>query len=221
MTVSITRAQKVDQKQLAIASRRSANATKVINDVAALPANERIPKPLLDKAKAIAVFPDTKEISLLYQKARKGYGVVSRRLETGWSTPAFYGFGMQKVKLTGLNTDNSGIIMLIMTERALKGFANDWVALTGSAGPVGELTPDKEKELTGVNVIIYSLTEGKLSGLKVGGAIPSLSRINSDNNINNPIFGLKARDVMWSKTPIEPPSPEIGEFQKALINLLK
>jgi lipid-binding SYLF domain-containing protein len=218
-SVSLSPAQKIDKKQLAIASRRLANATKVINDVSALPATETIPKQLLDRAEVIAVFPDTKTVNLLYQRVMKGYGVSARRVENGWSTPAFYAFAMQQVRFTGVKPKAAGIIMLFMTDQSQRPFAPDRFDLSGEPGPVGELTPETQKELTGARVIVYALADGKLSGVKVGAAIKIGSVINSDNNINEAIFGLKAREVIWSKTPIQPPTPEIVEFQKALVNL--
>jgi hypothetical protein len=45
---------------------------------------------------------------------------------------------------------------------------------------------------------------------------------NPDNNINNAIYGLKARDVLSGKAPLWPTVlPSVSEYQNALVNLSK
>jgi lipid-binding SYLF domain-containing protein len=213
-------AQKIDKAKLDAATRRSGKATKILTDLSALPPGETIPRELLERARAVAVFPDVDRVNILFLKAMKGYGLMSRRVPGGWSTPAFYGFAVMDRGWTLVNPAGAGIIMLFMDDNTLKKFEKDHVDLEAAAGPVGEVTAEKERHVSGI--IIYALSDGKLRGIEVEDDNTTQSGINSDNNINKAIYGLKAREVLWGKTPIvtEIP-PAITEFQNALTSLSK
>ena len=51
--------------------------------------DKAIPKELLDKAEAIAVFPGVIKAAFIFG-GRGGQGVISKRLKNGWSAPAFF-----------------------------------------------------------------------------------------------------------------------------------
>ena len=215
-------AQKVDKAKLDAATRRSGKATKVLTDLSALPPGETIPHELFEKAQAVAVFPDVDRVNILFLKAMKGYGLISRRVPGGWSTPAFYGFAVSDTGWTKVKPANAGIIMLIMDDGTLKKFEKDHVELEGAAGPVGELTTETEKKIGEAGIIIYALSDGKLHGIEVEDDATTQSGINSDNNINKAVYGLKAREVMWGKTPLTTTvPPAITEFQNTLTSLSK
>ena len=134
-------AQKVDKAKLDTAARRSDKAAKVLTDVSALPPGETIPRELIERARAVAVFPDVDKVNLLFQKAMKGYGVMSRRVPGGWSAPAFYSFGASDIGWTRVKAEEPSLIMLFMTDDILKRFEKDSVEfsdeLIGRAGPLG------------------------------------------------------------------------------------
>jgi lipid-binding SYLF domain-containing protein len=216
------RAQKVDKAKLDAATRRSGKAIKVLADLSALPPGETIPRELLERARAVAVFPDVDRVNILFMKAMKGYGLISRRVPGGWSTPAFYGFAVTDRGWTKVKPANAGIIMLVMDDGTLKKFERDHVELEAAAGPVGELTAEKEKEIGAAGIIIYALSDGKLHGIEVEDDATTQSGINSDNNINKAVYGLKAREVIWGKTPEDlTVPPYLVEFQNALAALSK
>ena len=216
------RAQKVDQGKLDAAARRSGKAVKVLADVSALPPGESIPRALLERARAVAVFPDVDRVNILVMKAMKGYGLMSRRTPDGWGTPAFYGFAVTDKGWSKVAPGNAGIIMLFMDDDTLKKFEKDHVKFEGAAGPVGELTDEQEKRLSAAGIIIYALSDGKLRGIEVEDDDSTQTGINSDNNINKAIYGLKAREVLWGKpsaTTAVPPA--VAEFRSALAGLAK
>ena len=220
--LAAARAQKVDKARLDAATRRSGKATKVLTDLSALPPGETIPRELIERARAVAVFPDVDRVNILVMKAMKGYGLMSRRVPGGWSTPAFYGFAVTDRGWSKVKPANAGIIMLIMDDGTLKKFEKDHVEFEGAAGPVGELTTEKEKEIREAGIIIYALSDGKLHGIEVEDDSTTQSGINSDNNINKAVYGLKAREVMWGQTPVTTAvPPAITEFQNVLTNLSK
>jgi lipid-binding SYLF domain-containing protein len=216
------RVQKIDKAKLDTATRRVSKAAKVLTDVSTLPPGETIPKELIERARAIAVFPDTDKVNMLIQKIMKGYGVMSRRVPGGWSTPAFYGFAVLDTGWTRVKSDRPGIIMLFMDDGTLMAFEKDHIALVGEAGPVGELTPEKENTIRGAGIIIYALSDGKVRGIEVEDDSTTQSGINADNHINEAVYGLKAREVLWGKPPVGPPvPPALTEFQNVLTSLSK
>jgi lipid-binding SYLF domain-containing protein len=215
------RAQKIDKGKLDAAARRSEKAVKVMTNLSALPPGEAIPRELLERARAIAVFPDVDRVNMLVVKAMKGYGLMSRRGPDGWGTPAFYGFAVMDHGWTLVKPKNAGIIMLFMNDEVLKAFERDHIKFQGVAGPVGPLTTETEKKIRGAAIIIYALSDGKLSGIKVEDDSTTETGINSDNNINKAIYGLKAREVLSGKSPTVTPVPSwIGQFQNALTTLM-
>ena len=215
-------AQKIDKGKLDVVARRSGKATKVLTDLSALPPGETIPRQLLERAHAVAVFPDVDRVNILFMKAMKGYGLMSRRVNDGWGTPAFYGFAVMDRGWTLVNPANAGIIMLFMEDGALRMLQKDGLQLKAAAGPVGELTDESEKKIRGASILIYALSDGKLRGIEVKEDDTTQSALNSDNNINKAVYGLKAREVLAGKTPAVPTLPAaITEFQNTLTSLLK
>jgi lipid-binding SYLF domain-containing protein len=216
------RAQKVDKDKLETATRRSGKAVKVLADLSALPPGETIPRELLDRAQAVAVIPDVERVNILVMKAMKGYGLMSRRVEGGWSTPVFCGFAVIDHGWTLVKPAEAGIIMLFMDEDILEQLQKDRLKLETAAGPVGEVTPESEKKMRKARVLMYALSDGNLRGIKVDDDDTTQSGINSDNNMNKAIYGLKGREVLAGKTPLtaEIP-PAITEFQSALASLFK
>jgi len=107
--------------------------------------------------------------------------------------------------------------MLFMEDGALMMLKKDGVQLKAAAGPVGELTDASEKKIRGAAILIYALSDGKLRGIEVEDDSTTQSAINSDNNINKAVYGLKAREVLAGKTPaVTTIPPAITEFQNAL-----
>lgn len=218
------RAQKIDKAKLETAERRAGKAAKVLTDLSALPAGETIPGELLEKAQAVAVFPDVDRVNILFLKAMKGYGLMARRVPGGWGTPAFYGFAVMDQGWTLVKPAEAGIIMLFMSDDAIKKFEKDAVKLEAAAGPIGEVPVEKKKEkkIRGAEILIYGLSDGKLRGIEVEDDDTTQSTINSDNHINKVVYGLKASEVLWGKTPtVTAAPPTITEFQNALTSLSK
>jgi lipid-binding SYLF domain-containing protein len=218
-------AQKIDHSKLDNAAQRSRNAAKVLNAVISLP-GESIPKELINRAKAIAVFPDVDKVSFLLQKAMQGYGVICSRLAGGWSPPVYYSFGMAEMSLTLLGVKKPDVVILFMTDKAMERFEKGGIRFKGEmigfAGPVGELTNEKENSIRAANVIVYTLVDGKVKGMKIDAGFLGDAAINPDNNINKAIYGLKGREVLLGKAPQWPSVlPSVSEFQNALTSLSK
>src|SRR4029079_3745646 len=84
--VAVVPAQKKSRTQ--DAERHSREAADAFADIMNVK-DKAIPKELLDKAEAIAVFPGVVKAAFIVG-GRGGQGVLSRRVKSGWSAPAFF-----------------------------------------------------------------------------------------------------------------------------------
>jgi lipid-binding SYLF domain-containing protein len=213
-------AQKIDQSRLDNAIQRSRDAAKVIQTVTSA-SEHRIPKELINRARAMGVFPDVKKANLLFQKVISGFGVVSSRLPGGWSPPAFYAVGMNELGLTSVSFKSPDVIMLFMNDKTLEWFRKGGFRFSDERivfpGPVGELTREKENDIRAANIIAYATFNGELRGIKAESDLFSVAGINPDNNINKAIYGIKGREVLGGKEPKWPTVlPKVADFQNAL-----
>ena len=78
-------------KQQKEAAKKAASAANVFEQVMGAP-DRSIPKELLDRAEAVAVFPGMIKAGFVVG-GRGGSGVISRRVTGGWSAPAFFKMG--------------------------------------------------------------------------------------------------------------------------------
>lgn len=185
--------------KFAHAIERSGDAGRVISLLALVPDSD-LPKELVDKAQAVAVFPKVSQETALFSTMSQGFGVISARESDGWSLPAFYeffggGYGNPLPK-----NETSAIILLFMTKDALGWFEKGRVALKNEkkalAGPVGSITEEQRKELKDAAVLAYSYYNGKLDGKAFGKSFWTKFGLSPDNNINKPMYGMKGREVL-------------------------
>src|SRR5688500_5144413 len=125
-------------KQLKEASKKAESASEVFDKVMEAPVRS-IPRELLDRAEAVAVFPGVLKAGFVVG-GRGGSGVISRRVTGGWSVPAFFKMGGASLGLQ-IGAARTDLILLFMNEAALKGLLEDKLEVGGeasaAAGPVG------------------------------------------------------------------------------------
>jgi len=199
---------------------RAGDAGRIISLLALVP-DSGLPKELMDKAEAVGVFPEVKKETAYFTHINQGYGVISARLEDGWTLPAFYNFGGSGYGNPFTRGKTSGVILLFMTKDALAAFEKGGVPLKGEkkaiAGPVGSLTDEQKKELAGAQILAYSYYNGKLNGNDFGKGFFSSFALNPDNKINTPLYGMKGREVLAGKKVDAASLPAgISAYQKAL-----
>jgi lipid-binding SYLF domain-containing protein len=174
------------------ARRRVADAAKVFNEIMGAPDNA-IPKELVDKAQAIAVFPGVLKAAFIVG-GRQGKGVISRRTPAGWSAPAFFNlaggsFGAQ------IGADKTDYVLLIMNEKGLNKLLADKFELGGevgiAAGPVGREASAATDAQLDAEILTYSHSKGAFIGAALKG-----TTITPDNDLNEAFYGIKARDVL-------------------------
>lgn len=194
MTVPAQRrgAERIDQRRLNEAAKESRDATKVFNAIMRVP-DKAIPKELLDKAEAIAVFPGVLRAAFIFG-GRGGDGVISRRVPGGWSAPAFFklGGGSFGAQIGASKTD---YVLLFMNEGAIKGLLEDKFEIGGeagiAAGPVGRAASASTNLTLDAGILSYSRQKGGYIGAALKGVV-----INPDNNLNESVYGMKARDIL-------------------------
>src|SRR5205085_11665608 len=98
-----------------------------------------IPRDLLDRASAVAVFPSVFKAGLIVG-GRGGSGVISRRVAGGWSAPAFFDLGGGSIGLQ-IGASSTDYILLFMNEHAVDSLLSDKFEIGGegseAAGPDG------------------------------------------------------------------------------------
>ncbi len=173
------------------AKRRTADAAAVFNEI--MTSDSAIPKDLVDKAQAIAVFPGVLKAAFVIG-GREGKGVISRRTAAGWSAPGFFNlaggsFGAQ------IGADKTDYVLLIMNENGLNHLLADKFELGGeagvAAGPVGrEARAATDAQLT-AEILTYSRSKGAFIGAALKG-----TAISPDNGLNEAFYGMTAKEVL-------------------------
>ena len=182
--------------RLADATRHATDASKVFTEI--MNVRERaIPKELLDKAEAIAVFPGVIKAAFIFG-GKGGQGVISRRTRNGWSAPAFFNlsggsFGAQ------IGASKTDYVLLIMNQKGVDGLLKDKFELGGevgvAAGPVGREAAASTNPRLAAGILSYSRSKGAFIGAALKGAV-----ISPDNHLNEAVYNMKAREVLTGKS---------------------
>jgi SH3 domain-containing YSC84-like protein 1 len=174
------------------ATRHSQAAAEVFTEIMNV-REKAIPQELLDKAEAIAVFPDVVKAAFIFG-GKGGQGIISKRTPNGWSAPAFFnlGGGSFGAQIGATKTD---YILLIMNEAGLKGLLKDKLELGGevgvAAGPVGREAAASTNLRMDAGILSYSRSKGAFIGAALKGAV-----ISPDNDLNEAVYDMKASEVL-------------------------
>lgn len=207
-------AQGRDAKRMDDAVRHSTDAAKVFDEIMGA-ADKAIPKELLDKAEAIAVFPGVVKAAFIVG-GRGGQGVISRREAGGWSAPAFFNLGGASFGAQ-VGAEKTDYVLLIMNDDGLKGLLEDKFEIGGeasiAAGPVGRTASASTNATLDAGILSYSRSKGAFIGASLKGGV-----INPDNDLNEAVYGTKARDVLTGaqKVNLARMPAGVSAFPKAL-----
>jgi lipid-binding SYLF domain-containing protein len=181
------------------AERHAREAAEVFTEIMNIK-EKSIPKELLDKAEAIAVFPGVIKAAFVFG-GRGGQGVISRRIRGGWSAPAFFNltggsFGAQ------IGAQKTDYVLLIMNDDGLNGLLKDKFEIGGevsvAAGPVGREAAASTNAMLDAGILSYSRSKGAFIGAALKGAA-----ITPDNDLNEAIYNKKAKEVLTGRSPIK------------------
>ena len=196
-------AQKGNAKKLAEASREAQKASDAFAEIMNI-AEKAIPQSLLDRAEAIAVFPDVIKAGFIIG-GRGGHGVISRRVKGGWSGPAAFDLGGGSIGLQ-IGASKTDFVLLFMNDDALRGLLKDKFEIGGEgsavAGPVGRTAAASTDALLKAGIISYSRSKGLFAGLEIKGTV-----IKPDDDENVAVYALKGKDILsstqtWTMTKI-------------------
>jgi SH3 domain-containing YSC84-like protein 1 len=192
LVISANLASAQKSSRLQEATRRAQEASEVFTEI--MNVRERaIPKELLNKAEAIAVFPDVIKAAFIIG-GKGGKGLISKRTPKGWSAPAFFniGGGSFGAQIGASKTD---YVLLIMNPEGLKGLLEDKFELGGeigiAAGPVGREAAASTNTTLDAGILSYSRSKGAFIGAALKGAV-----ISPDNHLNEAVYNMKAREVL-------------------------
>src|SRR5829696_9023511 len=165
-------------KQQKEAAKKAGSASHVFEQVMGAP-DRSIPRELLDRAEAVAVFPGMLKAGFVVG-GRGGSGVISRRVTGGWSAPAFFKMGGASLGLQ-IGAAKTDLILLFMNDDALKGLLEDKLEMGGeasaAAGPVGRTASATTNLTFDAGILSYSRSKG-LFGLKAKDVLTGANKVN-------------------------------------------
>ena len=191
-------AQKKTGNDLKDAVKRVNDASEVMTEIMRIK-DKSIPRDLLDKAKAVVVFPGALKGAFIIG-GQGGKGIAVRRIGRGWSAPAFLNMagGSVGLQIGGSKTD---YVMLIMNDKGMKGLLEDKFELGGegsvAAGPVGRTAAASTNATLDAEILTYSRSKGLFAGVSLKGV-----SINSDGDLNQAIYQKRSKEIIGN-----PPLP--------------
>src|SRR6266403_2066945 len=180
------------------AASQSAKAARVFDQI--MGTRERsIPRDLLDRAEAVAVFPSVIKAGFIVG-GRGGRGVISRRVAGGWSAPVFFDLAGGSIGLQ-IGASSTDFVLLFMNENAVDSLLKDKFEIGGegsaAAGPVGRSASASTDARMNAQILSYSRSRGLFAGLELKGVV-----IKPDNEDNVQVYGMKARDILTGANKI-------------------
>ncbi len=177
-------------------AKRVREAAEVFAEIMRSP-DSAIPQSLLNRAEAVAVFPNVIKAAFIVG-GQHGKGILSvRNRETGtWSAPAF-------LRLTGgswgaqIGGQSADIVLLIMNKRGVEKLLQSQFKIGGeaeaAAGPVGRRAEASTDIQLRAEILSYSRSRGVFAGLSLSGAA-----VQGDPNDNEDFYGrrLQTRDIV-------------------------
>src|SRR5262245_7433830 len=164
---------------------RAAEAARVLKEIQQTE-ETTIPKQILEKARAIAVFPSTVKGAFIVG-AQHGKGVISARMDGKWSAPAFVTLtgGSLGLQIGGQATD---IVLVVMNDRGMENLASNSFKIGGdasvAAGPVGREAAAATDYKFEAEILSYSRSRGVFAGISLNG-----STIRADRDANRHVYG--------------------------------
>jgi lipid-binding SYLF domain-containing protein len=195
------------------ATEQSAKAARAFEAIMQVP-DKAIPRDLLAKAKAIAVFPEVIKVAFTVG-GEGGRGVVSRRNGETWGNPVFFrgggpSFGAQ------VGASSVDFFMLLMNDESVEGLMKDRFELGGelgvAAGPVGRNAGAGTDALMHAAILSYSRSRGVFAGVDVKGIV-----IKPEDSLNLAVYNKTAEELLKEPADgVATTESELGALPRAL-----
>jgi SH3 domain-containing YSC84-like protein 1 len=180
------------EKRIKEAAAQSARAADAFEAIMQVP-DKAIPRELLSRAKAVAVFPGVIKVAVRVG-GEAGRGVVSRHADAGWGKPVFFhgGGGSVGPQIGASSTD---FFLLLMTDDSVEGLMKDRFELGGeaaiAAGPVGRNAGAGTDALMHAAILSYSRSRGLFAGVNVKGVV-----LQPEDDLNLAVYNQTARELL-------------------------
>ena len=184
-------------------------AGQVLDEIMVSP-DQSIPEEMLDKCKAIAIYPNVLKGGFIIG-ARAGKGVVVKKDEaTGqWGPVAFSTIAGASLgfQIGGSATD---VILIVTNERGMKSLLENNFTLGGDAsvvaGPVGRDSQVSTDLYLKASILAYSRSRGLFAGIALDGAV-----LTQDNEANSAYYGksVSSRDILLNHAVTVQPGSEV------------
>lgn len=166
-------------------------ATTVLQEIKDAP-DGGVPKWVVEKAQAVAVFPGVKKGGLLIG-GEWGRGIISAKsVKSGtWSAPAFLTLtgGSIGAQIGGQEVD---LVLVVIDERGLEQLAKNQFKVGAdagvSAGPVGRNSEASTDVQMRAKILSYSRSRGLFAGITLNGA-----SVKQDRDANERFYGQAYR----------------------------
>ena len=193
------------------AAAQSAKAAKAFDAIMEVP-DKAIPRDLLAKARAIAVFPQVLKVAFAVG-GEGGRGVVSKRIGDHWGHSVFLraGGGSFGPQIGASSTD---LFVLLMNDESVDSLMKDRFGLGGeagvAAGPVGRSAGAATDALMQAAMLSYSRSRGVFAGLALKGVV-----IKPEDELNLAVYNKTAEELLKESADTDATS-DLEAFPRAL-----
>lgn len=189
----------------------------VLDEIMGAP-DRAVPRSVLDKAEAVAVFPSTLKAGL-FLGGQRGRGIISVRDRSShqWSSPAFLTLtgGSIGVQIGGQSVD---VVLVVMNRLGLENLLQNQFKIGGeasaTAGPVGRDAEASTDIQLRAQILSYSRSRGLFAGISLKG-----SAVRQDRDANQSFYGsrFRTRDIVLDNKATNPQSSaDVEEWRTTL-----
>ena len=176
-----------------------------------------VPREVLAKAQAIAIFPSTIEVSM-FLGGKSGYGVmVVRRADGRWSNPFFVDLGGAGLGLQ-LGVEKKDILMVFQTQDAVQKMMTNKITLGADAsvavGPAGQSEGKATDTDFQAEIYTYTKTSGLFVGVSLAGSV-----LKHDYDQNIELYGNGMTPEKIIAADAVPDSYAIDDFLRVLYQI--
>ena len=174
------------------AAAQSEKAAKAFDAIMQVP-DKAIPRDLLARARAIAVFPEVLKVAFGVG-GEGGRGAVSRRVGDRWGVPVFLragggSFGAQ------IGVSSTDVFVLLMNDESVNSLMKDRFGLGGdagvAAGPIGRNAGAATDALMHAAMLSYSRSRGVFAGVALKGVV-----IKPEDDLNLAVYNKTAEELL-------------------------
>ena len=172
-------------KDIAEQAERAQKAGTVLNEIMGTP-DKGVPDYLLERARAIAVFPNVVK-GAFGVGGSHGKGLIIARKGKGWGTPSYIDIGGASVGFQ-IGVSASDLILVFTDEAGVKSLLQGKVKLGADAavvaGPVGRTAEAGTDIQLKSGIYSYSRSKGLFAGIALDGAVLTIN-----DSANHKVYG--------------------------------